>query len=160
MPAKIVAAPVPLEYAVKASYIYKFAPFVTWPPDVLAAGSPFTICLAGDNDFGPMLEQIVRGQAIDGRTIMIKRLGSSAVLSPCQILFVGRASQAASLLHAAAGHPILTVTDHDRGPGGGIIDFNLKNGRVRFTIDAAAARVSGLQISSKLLGLAMSVNGR
>ncbi len=155
------AAPVPLEYAVKANYLYKFAPFVSWPQNALAAGAPFTICLLGDNGFGSALDDAVRGQSITGHPIVVRRIGTATGISSCQILFVGRTEQpSGQILRAAAAYPILTVTDRDRTSGGGMIDFVLQRGRVRFAIDAATARASGLQISSKLLGLALSVNGR
>jgi hypothetical protein len=51
----------------------------------------------------------------------------------------------------------LTVTDQASGSSGGIIQFILQDGRVRFAIDAAAAQASGVPISSKLLALALSV---
>jgi hypothetical protein len=160
-PAKAAGAPrASLEYAVKANYLYKFAPFVRWPPDSIAPGSPFSICLVGANGFGTMIDEAVRGQAVDGRPIAIRRIGSAAGLGGCQILFVGRTARASSILRAAAASPILTVTDHDHAGGGGMIDFRLHSGRVRFVIDDAAARASGLQISSKLLSLALAVNGR
>ncbi|HEX8484376.1 MAG TPA: YfiR family protein [Sphingomonas sp.] len=40
-----------------------------------------------------------------------------------------------------------------------MIHFVLRQGRVRFTIDRAAAAASGLDVSSKLLGLAIATNG-
>lgn len=156
----VAAAEVPLEYAVKANYLYKFAPFVRWPPASMARGAPFTICLIGETGFGAVLDRAVRGQAVDGHAIAVRRVSSAAGLGNCQILFVGRTAQSAAILRAAAAYPILTVTDHERGAGGGMIDFILQRGRVRFAIDDAAARASGLQISSKLLGLALAVNGR
>jgi len=155
------AAPIPLEYAVKANYLSKFAPFVNWPRGALAAGAPFTICLLGQHSFGSVLDDAVRGQSIEGRPVTVRRIEAAQSFAQCQILFVGRTGQPASqILRAAASHPILTVTDRDRAARGGMIDFVLERGRVRFVVDAAAARASGLQISSKLLALALSVSGR
>src|SRR5437868_13044534 len=38
------------EYAIKATYLYKFGPFVRWPDNAFAAAaSPFNICLAGSD---------------------------------------------------------------------------------------------------------------
>jgi len=47
-----------LETAVKATYLYKFAPFVTWPQ----RPGPFVICVVGRDPFGPVLDQAVAGQ--------------------------------------------------------------------------------------------------
>ncbi len=77
-------------------------------------------------------------------------------MANCQILFLGKAA-AAELPHGVAGQPVLTVTDRSRGGSGGIIQFVMQGSRVRFAVDIAAANSAGIQISSKLLGLAVEV---
>jgi hypothetical protein len=147
-----------LEIAVKANYLYKFAPFVDWPTAAFAGpAAPVTICLGGEDPFGQALDDAVRGQMLGGRRILVRRLASPATAGGCSILFVGRTRNAADFFRAVAGRPVLTVADQDRGPAGAMIQFMLKDGRVRFSIDADAATASGLTISSKLLGLAVSV---
>ncbi|MET0374029.1 MAG: YfiR family protein, partial [Rhizorhabdus sp.] len=74
----------------------------------------------------------------------------------CHILVVGAAPSDILLTHLA-GQPVLTVTDKSAGIDGGIIRFVRQAGRVRFEIDNGAARASHLSISSKLLGLAVTV---
>ena len=151
------AAELPLEYAVKASYLYKFAPFVQWPPAAFESpSSPLTICIAGQDPFGPALAEAVRGQRVNGHPIVVRRVENVRPGVACQILFVG--GDAGETLQAVAHEPILTVTDHNRAGAGGMIQFVKVAGRVRFMIDQAAAQDSGIAISSKLLGLAVSVN--
>jgi hypothetical protein len=75
----------------------------------------------------------------------------------CQILYVG-GEGASDALQAVAHEPVLTVTDRNKAGAGGMIQFVMVAGRVRFSIDQAAALNSGIAISSKLLGLAVSVN--
>jgi YfiR/HmsC-like len=152
------AADLPLEYAVKASYLYKFAPFVQWPPAAFETPtSPLSICIAGQDPFGPALGEAVRGQHVNGHPIVVRRIESVHPGIACQILFVG-GSETAEALQAVAHEPVLTVTDHNRGGAGGMIQFIMMAGRVRFMVDQAAAQDSGIAISSKLLGLAVSVN--
>jgi len=152
------AADLPLEYAVKASYLYKFAPFVQWPPAAFETPtSPLAICIAGPDPFGPALAEAVRGQRVNGHPIIVRRVENVRPGVACQILFVG-GGEAGEALQAVAHEPILTVTDHSRSGVGGMIQFVMVSGRVRFMIDQAAAQESGIAISSKLLGLAVSVN--
>ena len=158
--AKRAFAGVPLETAVKASYLYKFAPFVQWPPRAFAsASSPLHICVIGADPFERTLEAVVRGQQVQGRDIAIVHMDSLNAQSAasCHILFVGKpvGQSTGDALHAAEGLPVLTVTDMSQGVSGGMIQFVLRHGRVRFTIDAAAAGAAGVQISSKLLTLAV-----
>lgn len=148
-----------LEAVVKANYLYKFAPFVGWPPRSFAgADSPFNICVLGEDPFGAVLDQAVRGQQVDGRPIVIRRASTAEPGLACHLVFAGRprGQSTAEMLDVVARQPVLTVTDRSRGVSGGMIQFVLSQGRVRFEIDAAAAEASGVTISSKLQALAVS----
>ncbi len=149
-----------LEQAVKASFLFKFAPFVEWPSSAWStSGRNFNICLRGDDPFGATLDDVVRGQRISGRTVTVRRLAQNAGVTGCQMLFAGRSGEAAYAPFAdVAGHPVLTVTDRANGVPGAMIQFVMQGGRVRFQIDDSEARENGLVISSKLLGLAVSVD--
>jgi len=140
--------------AVKATYLYKFAPFVSWPPKP----GPFVICVVGHDPFGPVLDQAVTGQGVAGRPFVIARVDMIGPDSTCDIAYIGGsdAQSAQSALDAVRASPMLTVTDEGRPRG--IIDFTVQDGRVRFRIDQARAQTNGLIISSKLLNLAVSVN--
>lgn len=147
-----------IEQAVKANFLFKFAPFVEWPDPAGAGTRPFAICLRGDDNFGGALDEVVRGQKISGRMVQVRRLAESGGANGCQMLFAGRSSVAGYAPFAeVAGQPVLTVSDQKSGVPGAMIQFVMQSGRVRFQIDEAAARASGLVISSKLLGLAVAV---
>src|SRR5688572_14098336 len=77
---------IPLEYRVKAAFLFNFAKFVEWPAET--AGGPLTICVAGRNVFGDALVDTVRGESINGRPLAVRVL-----LEPeagCHIIFVPR----------------------------------------------------------------------
>ncbi len=154
----------PLEYAVKAAYLYKVAPFVEWPASAFAgAAGPFSICVQGADPFGATLDRAVAGQRLGAHPIMVRRMDAVSAEAGCQILFAGgsRRQTVADALRAVHGAPVLTVTDGDRPPNSrGVIHFVLKDSRVRFDIDDEAASENGLNISAKLLNLALSVRTR
>ena len=140
-----------LEYQVKAAYLYNFVKFIEWP--AAARQGPLTICLAGANRFGTTLEELVRGESIEGRAIAARVI--QAPQADCDVVFVPRGVAAGEYLRAARNAPVLTVGESsDFVSQGGIINFVLDAGMVRFEIDQAAARRAGLQISSRLLRLA------
>jgi len=146
-----------LEYAVKANYLYKFTPFVEWPPRAFAsAAEPFSICVAGRDPFGRALDEAVRGKRVADRPVAVRRLEVVEKGMNCQVLFAGRseAQGPAAMLQAVTGEPVLTVADE--AVRGAMIRFVLVDGRVRFDVDAAAAAAGGLAISSKLVGLSVS----
>ena len=146
-----------IEYAVKAAYLYKFAPFVQWPPAAFtSASSPFNLCILGRDPFGASLDRAVSGQHVEAHPVIVRRLQRVDAASGCHILYLGASpsQSAAEALRALRGLPILTVTDD--GGTGAIIRFVLKDNRVRFDIDAEAATANRMTISSKLLSLATS----
>jgi YfiR/HmsC-like len=150
-----------LALAVKATYLYKFQPFVTWPEQApLAAGAPFNICIVGNDPFGVVIDRAIAGQTADQHPLAVVRLAAVPGDADCRILYIagGDPKLALQALAATAGKPVLTVTD-GAGDGGakGMVNFVISAGRVRFEIDDTAARASGLVISSKLLSLAVSV---
>ncbi len=146
-----------LEYAVKANYLYKFAPFIEWPPHSFPnATSTFNVCVLGEAPFGEALEEATQGQRIGEHPIAVHRLTAATSATGCHVAYIGRSKAARDTLEALRGHPVLTVTDSDHGVRGGVVHFVLQRGRVRFSIDTGAARTQGLTISSKLLGLAVN----
>jgi hypothetical protein len=145
-----------LEDAVKATYLYKFAPFVAWPPSALAKPGAFTLCIAGADEVTKLVPQAAAGQQVNGRSIDVRHLADGDSPQDCQILYIASPATAAPLLIAARGKPTLTVTDGG-SPDHGIIQFTVVNHHVRFDIDAGLAAEDGLSISSKLLSLANAV---
>jgi hypothetical protein len=150
-----------LELAVKATYLYKLAPFVTWPASAWGdAAAPLVICIQGKDPFGPVIDRAVAGQKIGGRPVVVRRLPHVDAASGCQIAYLaGSDAQPASAALSEIGKaPVLTVTDQDRGSGeDGDVHLVLLDGRVRFVIDNGQAQHQGLAISSKLLALALKV---
>lgn len=151
------AAAEPTDIAVKAQFLPRFARYVTWPVAAMPKGAdPFVLCVIGGDPFGAMLDDAARSQLIDGRRIVVKRLESAAAAESCQIAFVD-GTRAGQLISAIGGKPVLTVTDAGSGVQRGIIHFTIASGRVRFFIDQVAAAQRGIQISSRLLALALGV---
>lgn len=152
-----------LEYAVKATYLHKFAPFVEWPN--AAAEFPdgnFIVCVVGTDPLGALLDRAVTGQQVAGHPIEIRRLARVTGNPGCAVMFVAGsdAQPVSAALVAVRGMPVLTVTDGATDPATkGIINFVLQDDRVRFEIDNSAAAANGLTISSKLLSLAVHVTG-
>ncbi|MBY6261117.1 YfiR family protein [Azospirillum sp. 412522] len=151
-PASLATAAEPLEAAVKATFLYKFIAFVSWPQSAFAADGPFRICVAGPDPFGELLDRAVAGQSAGGRPIELWRRPQFDRGAGCHLLY-GTGSQ-----DGLRGEPVLTVSDADAPGGpmaGAVVTFVLQDDRVRFAIDASAARDNHLGISSKLMSLAV-----
>jgi YfiR/HmsC-like len=145
-----------LEYAVKAAYVYKFAPFITWPATAFPqANSPINLCISGSDEVTKLLPQVAAGQQVNGRPLVVHALADGADPQSCQILYVAASPAAPQTLAAAAGKPVLTVVDGSAAHG--IVRFTVAQHHVRFDIDNGMATQDGLAISSKLLSLANAV---
>jgi hypothetical protein len=152
-----------LELKVKASYLYKFGEFVSWPTSVFKSpDSPLNLCIAGKDPFGEILDQAVAGQEIAHRPIAIRRLEVVERSSDCHILYIAGSDRqsTAAALDAVRGANMLTVTESGDGEARGIVNFIAQDGHVHFDIDEQAATRNGLTISSKLLQLALSFRHR
>ena len=142
-----------LEYAVKAAYLPKFIPFITWPEAALPApNTPVANCVLGDDPFAGKLEQAAAAARLGEHPVTVKKTATPD--TACQIVFLGAGSEAA--LDALHGKPVVTVTDSGL-KAHGVISFVLAENHVRFDIDDALAAQDGLQVSSKLLSLAHAV---
>jgi hypothetical protein len=153
----------PLQYQVEAVFLFNFAKYVDWPAAAFTnAAAPITIGVLGTDPFGDSLQHVVEGKTINGRSFVIKHLATDAGLSGCQILFISdsEAARMGEILDKAAALPILTVGEDEAfAEDGGIINFVIKDGKVRLEIDLTKARKNGLTISSRLLAVADVVKG-
>jgi hypothetical protein len=152
------AAP-PSDVAVKAAFLTKFPAYVAWPAAARPRpGAPLQICILGGDPFGRLIDEAARGQQVDGHPLQVRRLGAPGSAGGCHVAFVQGGGGA--MLQGLQGKPVLTVTDARAGAQGGMIHFVIHQGRVRFNIDEAQAARSGVGISSRLLGIALTVRQR
>lgn len=148
----------PTEYQVKAAYLVGFARFVAWPPETKA--DPFVIGVLGDDPFGPYLDFAVKGKSLNGKRMVVQRLGRGDKLTRCHVLFIAssEATRMSQIGSDLKGHPVLTVSDF-KGfvDQGGMIGLILKDTQVRFQVNLQSVTASRMTISSRLLALAVSV---
>lgn len=159
MPVRAVAADERLEYQVKAAFLLNFTKFIEWPASAFdAPDSPIVICILGDDPFGKTLDQIVAGEVVAGRKIVVQRIRRLPPIKSCQELFVYRQEKEVLKTLPAIGPGVLTIGEGESFVrDGGMIAFVVENRRVRFGINESAAASAGLRLSSKLLNVAKSV---
>jgi hypothetical protein len=148
-------ATTPHEYQVKAVFLFNFAQFVDWPPTVFAdPRAPLVIGVLGEDPFGSVLDDTLRGEMLGERAIVIRRYRRREDIDHCHILFIGRSEGARleSIIRGLRGRHILTVSDTTGSALRGVmIRFVTENSKIRFRINLDAAKAAGLVISSKLL---------
>ena len=149
----------PTEYQVKAAFLFNFTKFIDWPESAFTdARAPIVLGIVGDDPFGSDLSQIVVGQSVKGRTLSIRRYRFGDDLRHCHVLFLSSSEQARipNILLSLQGASVLTVSDVDRfADAGGMMQFVVEQSRVRFVVNRDAATRVHLEISAKLLALAL-----
>jgi YfiR/HmsC-like len=134
----------PEEYQVKAVYLFNFGKFVEWP-ERAAKGPDFPICVLGVDPFGSTLDSVLAGEVINDRKLVF--ISSSET------------SRFKEILAEAQTLPILTVSDAATFlSAGGMIQFVIRDNKVRFDVSLAPADKAGLTLSSQLLKVAAQVS--
>jgi hypothetical protein len=161
--ARLSAAATGGEYQVKAAFIYKFATYVRWPATAgVDATAPFVIGVLGKDPFGSALSEVVRGQNIQGRVILVRSVARVEEALRCDLVFVSSSERdnLPQIVAALRGVPVLTVSDVDQfAEQGGMIGLvTTGDNHIRFNINKTAIERPGLRASSQLLHLARIVD--
>ncbi|HEX8376403.1 MAG TPA: YfiR family protein [Pedobacter sp.] len=145
------------EYQLKAAFIYNFTRFIDWPPASFGStDSPFVIGILGDDGISAYINELVKGEKLGNRQIVVRRFSNPAEITQCQILFIGGKDvpEMKGLLNAMNRRGVLTVSDApDFAKLGGIVRFYKEANKLRLQINVDEVKISELTISSKLLSL-------
>ena len=146
------------EYQVKAGFLFNFAKFITWPEAAFPSpDTPFVIAIVGTDPFGVILDQAVAGKQVLDRPIVVRRFATLDDIDRCHILFASRSvtNQYERIFNKANTLFSLTVGESDQfAQRGGIINFVIRDQKIRFEINPDAARRADVRINAKLLKLA------
>lgn len=145
----------------KAAYLYNFAQFAEWPREPGAAAgaaageAEFAICATGRDSLGSALGAL-QGRTLRGRPVVaLAPVQSADEARRCHILYVEDARS--GWVRQLAERPVLMVGNVPEAAGLAIA-FEVRGERLRWHVNLAAARKSGLRLSSKLVELALSVS--
>jgi YfiR/HmsC-like len=156
--------PPAFEYQVKAAFIYTVTKFVEWPSGAFhGPGEPMTFCVLGSDPFEAVLEQVLSGKTVGGRSLTIRRLEGPADAGGCHVLFIGASEKdhAGDILDQIRGASVLTVGESERfAQMGGMMNLHLKENMVQFEVNKGEADKAGVLISSKILKLGRVVRSK
>jgi len=152
------------EYQVKAAFLYNFIKFTNWPASAFSkTESPMVIGIVGEDPFGQGLDELISGEVVEKRPLMVKRLRADEDLKSCHVVFISRSEKdrLPTLLSQLKGSPVLTISDiSDFAEQGGMVNFVLVAKSVKLEINRGVVEGAGLQISGKLLNLARIVKSK
>jgi hypothetical protein len=146
------------EFQLKAAFLYNFAQFTEWPAEAFAVkDAPIVIGVLGKDPFGTALDDTVRDEFVRGKKLVIERYRTVEEIKTCHILYISQSesNRLDHILEKLDRRPILTVSDiPGSAPRGVMIRFVPEGSKIRFRINAEAAKAEKLSLSSKLLRVA------
>jgi len=152
---------VPLERRVKAAFLYQFIPYVDWPPGLhTAPATPIVIAVVGDDSVVSELTTVIGGRTAKDRPVVVRRWREADLQGGVAIVYVRREESARlpTIARAAQQTATLVVSEHESAlKQGGMINFQIAEGRVRFDVALGTVESAGLRISSRLLAVARDV---
>jgi hypothetical protein len=162
-PPALAEGPENREYALKAGFIYNFTKFITWPDEVnrTMRKKGLTLCVLGQDPFGPILETLSKKLKDRDVTLHIKRPASSQYLSQCNIVFISASENGRlkNILSRYTGSPILFIGDtKEYGRQGVGINFYIDSNKIRFEINANSLKKRNIRIGSELLDIAKIIS--
>ena len=154
---------IPVEYQVKVAFINNFIKFVDWPDTAFPdKHSPLIISILGETPMAEALN-VIANVKVNERQLSIRPIKTLQELGASHILFVSSSEKPrmSEILRFLGNMKILTISEIEGFCAeGGIINFTLVNNKVRFEINAEAAKKADIAISSKLLRLATIVRNQ
>lgn len=149
---------------VKAAYVFKFSAYVEWPVAVLAdETTPLVIGVMGAEGMVAELSKLSVDHRVNNRLVRIKGLKPEDSINGIHVLVVGAQEndRLKYWLDGVRTQPVLTVSESTHAlEDGSIINFVTVDDRIRFEVSVMNADRNGLKISSRLLGVALRVDGR
>lgn len=151
------AQPAP-EYAVKAAYVYNFALFTAWPPELSGDDTRLTMCVRPDHPLRAALDEL-RNKTVKGRRLHIRTWDASSVEGDCQIVMLDSVDRDRwnSWRRRSQLRGVLSISDEGSGLADTVITMGLDNDRLVFNVQIGVARQAGLSIGARLLQLARVV---
>jgi hypothetical protein len=150
----------PTERQVKAAFLYRFTDYVQWPESAFARpDAPLVIGVLGDNAMATELQTIASGRTVRGHPVAVKAYKEREPLTGAHVVFIAEPANAQlrALVRSVEG-PVLVVTDSEDGlTAGGVINFVMVEGRIRFEVSLANAGARSLALGSGLLSVALNV---
>ncbi|MDQ3015591.1 MAG: YfiR family protein [Bacteroidota bacterium] len=147
------------EYQIKAVFLYNFSHFIDWPETAFENSyDPFVIGIIGSDPFGPYLEQSIKYERIRSHIMEVKHFDNIRDANKCHMLYINLQDpeEIKQALAAMSGRPILTVGDSPNFiRWGGLVRFYTEESKIRLEINNTVAKARKLQISSKLLRVAI-----
>lgn len=133
----------------KAAFTYNFLKFITLP--LANKSSDIKVCVA-DGAIYETMYSVMNEHKIGDKPIKVSPVNSLNEAFACHLIFIATDSPLTGSLGKLSDHKILTVGENEHFiSSGGMINFFVENGHLRFEIALASLHKANIEASSRLL---------
>lgn len=144
----------------KATFTLNFIRYIGWPE--ASNQGDFVIGVLKSKEIADQLKVQSAGKKFGFQDVVIKEFKTVEEITKCQVIFVASSAnfaRNAEIISEKAGKTTLIVTESEGATSkGAIINFVIREDKLKFEISKANAARSSLQISSKLETMASAIN--
>jgi len=142
------------EYQVKAAFIYNFTKFIEWPEGTFDnATTPVILCVTPTNPFTEIFSSL-NNMTVGRRKIEVRFSNDLSAVKECTILFLASSDKhfIKERLSIVQEKGVVTVGESKEFTRlGGMINFFIDQGKLRFEVNTQAAKHVGLKLGSQIL---------
>ena len=143
---------------IKAAYINQFTHYISWPDSSGSKDDRLSICILGKGIVGEALKPLDK---TPGAKIAVSQLFKLNEVDGCHMLYITEPASGSmkQTLKYLSGKPVVTISSREHFvANGGMIGFVIINNKVRLEINLDVCRRSNINISAKLLEVALVIN--
>lgn len=143
----------------KAMLTLNFIRYIGWGEE--ARQGDFVIGVIRDKDVASQLRSQSEGKKFGFQDVVIKEFKSVEELEDCQVVFVSSSlsfSRNAAAIMGKVGKDTLIITEQEGATGNGsMINFVVRDDKLKFELSEKNASYGGIQISSKIKTMSAAI---
>jgi hypothetical protein len=145
----------------KAVFVTNFIRYIGWPE--AARQGDFVIGVIRDKEMADYFKGLSNGKKFGFQNIIVKEFKSPDEVTYCQFLFIPEtinlSKNASKIIDKLGGKNSLIVTEKENATKhGSMINFVIRDDKLKFEISKENASRFGLQVSSKLMNMKSAIS--
>lgn len=148
------------EYTAKALLTLNLARYTEWPKEAFDDHKrQVNLCLLGD-DFILQAFTKIANKPVGDKMLTVRKINSFGELENCQLVYISSTAGAfAQFAEASSRHHVLTIGEVDDFLElGGMVYLEVSESKINLHINPSATQKAGVQISARVLKLAIIYN--
>lgn len=144
----------------KATFTLNFIRYIGWPESSMKGD--FVIGVLKNKEVAEQLREQSAGKKFGFQDVIVKEFKTVEEIGPCQVIFVGAyanfAKNAPPIISKSGRNTLIVTESEGATEYGSVINFVVREDKLKFELHKINAGKCGLQISSKLEGMASAIN--